>query len=306
MSNSSHIDTLQELQNELELLSKQTLPVQTRGILQTARQRLSQLERSLGTEVQESRLAALYKVSQSLGVTLNLDDVLTQVMDAVIELTGAERGFLTLIESTTGDIRLRAARNMERETLRHKDMEISRTVVQSVVDSGEGVVTTDAQNDPRFAGQDSVVIYNLRSILCAPLRARGTIIGVIYVENRAQKGIFTREDLDLLNTFATQAAVVIENARLYTRTDQALAARVAELETLSKIDHELNAELDFARVLETTQQWALKGTQGQACWIALPDEETGDFVPVASPSNYRFALPPSILEDLSEHQSPCL
>ncbi|MBN1668779.1 MAG: GAF domain-containing protein, partial [Anaerolineales bacterium] len=226
MTHLNQQEILQELQTVLETLAKQTLPVQTRGILQTARQRLAQLERAQAGDEQESRLAALYKVSQSLGVSLNLDDVLNQVMDAVIELTGAERGFLTLIDSTSGDLRLRAARNIERETLHHKDMEISRTVVQSVLESGAGVVTTDAQTDPRFAGQDSVVIYNLRSILCAPLRARGTIIGVIYVENRAQSGMFTREDLDLLSTFATQAAVAIENARLYTRTDQALAARV--------------------------------------------------------------------------------
>ncbi len=274
MSNSPNLEALADLSDALEQLSKQTLPVQTRGMLQNARQKLAQLSRSLSEETQENRLEALYRVSQSLGLTLNLDEVLNQVMDAIIELTGAERGFLTLLEPATGELSLRAARNMERETLQSEDMEVSRTVIQSVLDTEQGVVTTDAQTDPRFAGQESVVFHSLKSIMCAPLRANGQIIGVIYVENRAQSGIFTHADLDLLNAFANQAAVAIQNARLYTRTDQALAARVSELETLSLIDRELNAKLDLQRVLEISRRWAIKGTAAQDCWIALVDEET--------------------------------
>jgi hypothetical protein len=69
MSKSSHFEALNDLEDALEQLAKQTLPVQTRGIIQNARQRLDQLSRSLSEEVQENRLAALYRVSQSLGVT---------------------------------------------------------------------------------------------------------------------------------------------------------------------------------------------------------------------------------------------
>ncbi len=182
---------------------------------------------------------------------------------------------------------------MEGENLHSEDMEVSRTVIQSVIESEEGVVTTDAQTDPRFAGQESVVFHSLKSILCAPLRSSGKIIGVIYVENRAQSGIFTNEDLDLLNAFATQAAVSIENARLYTRTDQALSARVGELETLSQIDRELNAELDLTRALEITRRWAVKRTNAEECWIALADEETGFLELYAGPVDGEFKKPDS-------------
>jgi signal transduction histidine kinase len=296
---------LKELKEALEQLSKQTLPVQTRGIVQTARQRLSQLERDLRESADHNRLAALYRVSQSLGVSLNLDDVLTQVMDAVIELTGAERGFLTLIDAHTKELHLRAARNIERETLYHEDMEVSRTVIQSVVENGKGVVTTDAQSDPRFAGQESVVVYSLKSILCAPLRARGDIIGVIYVENRAQSGIFTNEDLELLNTFASQAAVAIDNARLYTRTDQALSERVAELETINQIDQELNARLDLPHVLELTCQWAVRGTGASQSWITLFDEESGTLQLAAGPLEGETPAPNSrVIAAILEKPSP--
>ncbi len=266
-----HLKTLNEA---LDQLAKCTLPVDTRGALLTARQRLQQFERSLEDDSgEQDSLAAVYTVAQSLGATLDLDEVLNNVMDAVIELMGAERGFLMLIEGGTDQLSLRAARNIAQETLDADDMEVSRTVIQSVVAGGEGVVTTDAQTDPRFAAQESVVFYNLRSVLCAPLKVRGRIIGVIYVDNRAKSGIFGKDDLELLSVFAAQAAVAIENARLYTQTDQALAARVKELETLSQIDHDLAARLDFEHVLGLAREWATRGTGGLESWVFLSGED---------------------------------
>ena len=305
MSTPAHLETLNELSEALAQLSKQTLPVQTRGIIQKARQDLAKLSRSLGKEGEKGRLAALYRVSQSLGTTLNLDEVLTQVMDAIIELTGAERGFLTLIDPATGELKLRAARNMERETLQSEDMEVSRTVIQSVLDTEAGVVTTDAQTDPRFAGQESVVFHALKSIMCAPLRANNEIIGVIYVENRAQAGIFTNSDLDLLNAFASQAAVAIQNARLYTRTDKALAERVAELEILTRIDRELNARLDLERALEISRRWAIRGTGATESWISLRDEESGTMQVSAGPAGGEIQPPGAeVFSALGEQTTP--
>jgi signal transduction histidine kinase len=283
MVKQTQLQELKSLQDELKRLTKETLPVQTRAAIQVARKRLTQVEESLQQDTEQERLAALYRVSKSLGNTLNLNDVLTQVMDSVIQLTGAERGFLTLIDPDTGNLNLQAARNIEQETLRKKDMEISRTVIQSVIDSSEGVVTTDAQSDPRFSRQESVIVYALRSIMCAPLLARGTIIGVIYVDNRAQSSLFTKDDLDLLSAFAYQAAVAIQNARLYTRTDQALNERVTELETGGQIDQQLNENLDLNRVLEICRQWAIKGTGGTESWITSTDVESNTQILVAGP-----------------------
>ncbi len=273
MKKEQQIVTLNELEQALSNLEKHTLPIETRSAIHNSKSRLKQLKRSIEQDAGQGRLAALYRVSQSLGVSLNLDEVLTQVMDAVIQLTNAERGFLTLVKKDSPELNLVAARNIQQENLQREDMNVSRTVIQSVIESGNGVVTTDAQDDPRFSDQESVIIHALRSIMCAPLRASGQIIGVIYVDNRARSGIFTQDDLELLNTFANQAAVAIENARLYTRTDQALGARVAELETLSLIDQELNAQLDLDHVLQITRQWALRGTKAANGWVVLCDEE---------------------------------
>lgn len=265
---STEID-LTALRETLERLRLHTLP---REVEEASRQVLHSLE-ALSHDLEESeehsRLAALYRVSQSLGTSLNLDEVLKQSMDAVIELTGAERGFLMLLDPDTGELDLRAARNIERETLQRSDMEVSRTVIQTTMESGQGVVTTNAQTDPRFSGQESVIAFSLRSILCAPLRSRGKAIGVVYVDNRIHAGVFSEEDLDLMNAFAAQAAIAIENARLYTRTDQSLAERVNELETLTQIDRELSASLEFDHILEVTRRWALEGAGAEEAWIAL-------------------------------------
>lgn len=180
------IEALNELEKSLTQLGKQTLPIQTRSAIHATQNTLKKLKQSLTKGSEQGRLAALYQVSQSLGVSLNLDEVLRQVMDAVIQLTGAERGFLTLSEDNTDKLTLRAARYFQQENLDLDDMKVSRTVITSVTNSGKCIITTDAQDDPRFQAQESVIFYALRSIMCAPLRAGGNIIGAIYVDNRAQ------------------------------------------------------------------------------------------------------------------------
>lgn len=164
------------------------------------------------------RLAALYRVSQVLGTSLEIDEVLAQAMDAVIELTGAERGFLVLLEPDAQTWKVRMARNIRQEDL--QGMDVSRSLIDEVIHSGQGTLTTDAQNDPRFSSRQSVVFYGLVSIMCAPLLAHGKVIGAVYVDNRIQRSIFDHNDLEMLSTFAAQAAIAIDNARLYTLTNQ--------------------------------------------------------------------------------------
>lgn len=225
---------------------------------------------------QQARLAALYEVSLQLGASLDLSEVLNQVMDAIIKLTGAERGFLMLFDDVTGELRAVAARNVDQKTINDSSMKISRTVVERATNSGEGILTSNAQEDERFSSQQSVVGYQLRSIMCAPLRARGRVIGAAYVDNRLFTGVFQQEDLDLLITFANQAAIAIENARLFTQTDQALNRRVEELTIFQRIDQQLNKSLELQRVLSLALNWAINLTHADSGSIGLlvqPEEE---------------------------------
>ena len=229
----------------------------------------------LGASAEEhARLAALYQVSQALGASLNLDETLRIVMDSAIRLTRAERGFLMLFEPG-GVLVFRLALDAHGERLTADQFEISRTVVQEVARTGTPVVTTDARQDPRFSKHDSIVQFSLRSILAVPLKVRGQIIGVLYVDNKARNALFSLSELELLSAFAGQAAAAIENARLYTQTDQALTARVAELQTMQTIDRQLNAALDLNRVLEVTLDWAMQRTQAGLGWIGLLEGDPG-------------------------------
>ena len=245
-------------------------------------QRLAALERLLEEvasnhqeSVHQKRLGALYEVSRVIGSSLELQTVLDQVMDAIIQLTEAERGFLMLLDDD-GKLKVRVARNFDQETLESGEFAVSRTITREVVNSGKPVVTTNAQTDPRYAGQASIVAHALRSIMASPLRARGNIIGVVYVDNRIKTGIFSERDLEALDAFAAQAAVAIDNARLYGEKDQALADRVEELTMLQWIDRQLNETLDMAHAMDITLEWSSRLCRAQSASLGLyhPDTNT--------------------------------
>lgn len=234
-------------------------------------------------DLQQARLAALYEVSAKLGTTLDLGELLNLVMDSIIQLTGAERGYLVLKDDATQELRTMVARNVDQETIAAgRSMEISLTVVQRAISTGQGIVTDNAQEDERFSSHESVVGYQLRSILCAPLRARGRVIGAVFVDNRLFSGVFNREDLALLEAFTNQAAIAIDNARLFTQTDKELARRVEELTLFQRIDQELNKSLDLNRVLGLALDWAITLTGAESGSIGLmelnEDGETALFL----------------------------
>ncbi len=175
-------------------------------------------------------LLALTDVIQAINSSLELNEVLRIVMDTIIRLSRAERGFL-MLRNESGEFVTHIARNWEQESIDPSESAISRTVIRRVVSDGQPVLTTNAQEDPRFGGQESIIIYNLRSILCVPLKVKGELTGVIYADNRIHAGIFSETEKDLLVTFANHAAVALENARLFESVRRTLA-EVSELKNL--------------------------------------------------------------------------
>ena len=202
------IDGLKILENSLERVSEFLIPF----------------------ELQYSHLKALAGIGQVVNSTLEIDQVLQTVMDTIVRLTEAERGFL-MLRDERGEMVIRIARNWEQESINKNEFAISRTVVQRVIDGGEAILTTNAREDPRFGEQESIIAFNLRSILCVPLTVKSELIGVIYADNRIRSGIFSESDRDLLIAFANQAAVAIENARLFSSLKRSLE-EVTELKNL--------------------------------------------------------------------------
>jgi signal transduction histidine kinase len=243
------------------------------------KRRLDKLEtllNQLATERQSAgsaaRFVSLYEASRLLGSTLDQQTVLEQVMDAVLELTGAERGFIMLLDDD-GKLQFQVARNLDQEAIQSGDFAVSRTITRRVVDSGDPIVTTNASEDPRFAQQQSIMVHNLRSIMATPLKVRNRNIGVVYVDNRIRQSMFTADDLTLLDAFAQQAAIAVENARLFTTTDAQLAARVEELSRLRLIDRRLSETLDLNKAMGISLEWAVRVTSAKCATLGLRDSD---------------------------------
>ncbi len=206
------------LMNVVDNLSRSGNPLVSTVIQDITRvsQSLLLLEQSVGDQMKlkQSQLRALMSVGQVINSSLGLRRVLEEVMDSLISLMHAERGFLMLRESN-GELAVQIARGIAHINLDEEAFKVSKTVVRKVVDSGAPVLTTNAQADPRFDAQMSVAAYQLRSILCVPLKLKDDLIGVLYVDNRAHAGIFKDNDLELISAFADQAAVAIDSARLF-------------------------------------------------------------------------------------------
>jgi putative nucleotidyltransferase with HDIG domain len=206
------------LMNVVDGLSRSGNPIVSTAIQDITRvsQTLLLLEQSVNDQLKlkQSQLRALMSVGQVINSSLGLRRVLEEVMDSLISLMRAERGFLMLRE-TDGELSVRIARGIAHINLDEDAFKVSRTVVRKVVETNAPVLTTNAQADPRFDAQMSVAAYQLRSILCVPLKLKNELIGVLYVDNRAHAGIFKENDLELISAFADQAAVAIDSARLF-------------------------------------------------------------------------------------------
>jgi K+-sensing histidine kinase KdpD len=232
---------------------------------------MAHLQQNQAVRRKEQRFEALYNVSRALGSSLHLQDALDQVMDAIISLTGAERGFL-MWRNDDGGFDVKVARELDQQTLGGDKFKFSRTIINQVLDDGKPVVTTNAAEDPRFAGQVSVVSQSLRSIMAAPLRVRGTVTGVVYVDNRIFAGLFGEDDLGALDALANQAAVAIDNALLYSATDQELEKRISELQTLRRIDRQLNETLDAEKAMQVTLEWACRVVDATHGYLGLIED----------------------------------
>lgn len=225
------VDELVELlRNQQDILRKRGMNV-PHGVLDNLRalkMRFDALAKQLVNASAELRtLRALADTTALITSSLDTDTVLNQVMDTVIALTGAERGYIVMKNRETGELdQFKVARGLDKEQLavretngteggKRNDFIVSRTIVNEVASTGKPVLTDNASQDERYQQKQSIVGYALRSILAVPLQVRGEIIGVVYCDNRVLQGLFQQHERDLLTAFANQAAVAIENARLF-------------------------------------------------------------------------------------------
>ena len=195
-------------------------------------------------------------------------DVLRETLDAAIDLTRAERGFLIIVDERKGERVLRApvARNLDREALEKPQLKFSRSIAESVIDSAEPLVTVDAERDPRFSDKRSVHAMQLRSVLCVPIVAASGVLGSIYLDNRFRTAGFGTRETELVVMCADQAALALEKARLLEDLEEKARALEAEHARVEELMRAQAAEIrDLSRALDQRRESAvLEGVVGSS------------------------------------------
>ena len=160
----------------------------------------------------------LYELARDLSSSLELDVVLRKVMDRVITLMKAARGFIVLVDPLTNTMSVQMSSG-EADEEKARQFLGSKTVIEHVVRTGQAVVSTDASLDDRFKGQQSVIMQNLRSIIAVPLVTKGKVIGAVYVDSPFRAAIFEEKDKEFLQAISDLAAIAIDNARQYEQSE---------------------------------------------------------------------------------------
>lgn len=249
---------------QLELL--QAIADQTAGAIVKARL----LEE---TEQRAHQLSTLNEITKQLTSTLELNPLLQNILENAVGILNCEAGSLFLVDEETDELVFRVTVGPVASNLIGKRLPPGTGIVGRAVQTRRTVIENEDQNSQsRFKGIDQQTGFVSRSLMAVPLQVKDRVIGVIEVINRRDGLPFVQNDETLLNAFAGQAAVAIENARLYTLTDQELASRVEELSVMQRIDRELNASLEIDRAMRITLDWALRQSGAEAGLIGILEE----------------------------------
>ena len=179
-------------------------------------------------------LARLLDINRKLGTILDLDDLLRNILDVVLEITQSERGFI-IVHDQDGLPIVKVTRDPGHR-LHHDDIRISRSVADRVFRTGESICIANVDEDQQFSTTKSVIALELRSILCVPMIVKGRTLGVIYTDSRTAAPHSLVRSQPLLEALGSQAAVAIENARLYEEQRH-------KTEMISTVAHELKSPL---------------------------------------------------------------
>ncbi|MBI1764054.1 MAG: SpoIIE family protein phosphatase [Acidobacteria bacterium] len=191
-------------------------------IAQAIQQPISQPSAQIITQ-QDDTLALISRVSVTLLTPLSLDDTLSQVLDCVFQAIRADRGYVMLLETPEGkknepakigaaELVCKAQKTSGGDN--STEVSLSRSITEQVLQQRKALLTSDAQHDPRFAANQSIMLGGIRSIMAVPLAIEERVLGMVYVDSPLHSNRFTKRDLELLTLIAGVAAIRIENVRL--------------------------------------------------------------------------------------------
>lgn len=225
------------------------------------------------TQERAYQLTTLNEITRQLTSTLELNPLLQNILENAVGILNCEAGSLLLVDENTLELVFRVTVGPVAQDLIGKRLPRGAGIVGQSVELKKPIIENVAQQSNRLGDIDEQTGFVSRSLLAVPLQVKERVIGVVEVINRRDGLPFVENDETLLTAFAGQAAVAIENARLYTLTDQQLASRVEELSVMQRIDRELNASLEIDRAMRITLDWALRQSEAKAGLIGTLEEK---------------------------------
>lgn len=234
------------------------------------------------TKIRERQLTVLNDISRKLVATeSDVEKLLEIIMSSAVDILNAEAGSLLLnAEDSSQDLEFRVVIGGSGANLIGQRVSSGTGIAGQVVKTGSSLIVNDTASNPDHRG-DLQTDFKASSLLAVPLIAKDVVIGVLEVLNKRDGTSFTQADADLLTTFAGQAAIAIENARLFRMTDIQLSQRVRELEALERIDSELNRTLDVSQVAAITVQSAMRILGAQGGLLGILNESASQLEVVA-------------------------
>jgi signal transduction histidine kinase len=224
-------------------------------------------------EERAQQLSTLNKVGADLAKTLELDPLLQQIMAGILSLAGCDAGLLALAEEESGDYIIRVSAGMTSRPMAGGRLDPNQEPIAAALREGRPIQASQDHELPVFFQLPDSQVDDEFCVVTVPLLAKGKPSGIIVIRSRAGQASFSEGDLALFSTFSAQASIAIENARLYTLTDQALEAKVAELSVMQRIDRDLNASLDLDRALGITLRWAVDHTGALGGMVVILGED---------------------------------
>ncbi len=207
----------------------------------------------------DARATRLLEIIKRLASEHELDRLLERITESAVELSGAERGFVLLVGADS-KLEARTMSTSPRHNSADPSVAFSRSIAEAVLIDGEPILTVDARDDRRLSEYMSVHKLALKSVACLPIRGRSGTVGVLYLEHRLRPGRFAEQDMELLFAFADQAAIAVENARLYSE----LESRRVALEKANADLAQAKAEIERVLAARTTELQETKRELGRA------------------------------------------
>lgn len=201
-----------------------------------------------------SKYRTLHDVGKLVASEMEIEALLRLAMDKVIEVTRAQRGFIALIKNN--QLAFEVARHLEKGDIDQPHFQVSRSVINQVIEKGETICLRDAMADEIFGGAASVLRLQLLSVLCTPIKISGRVAGVIYVDNSNVKQLFDEAVSDLLTAFAEQIAIALKNAYVFSDLKRSHQQLANELRAKYKFDNIIGSGPAMTKILQLVAQVA--------------------------------------------------